>query len=171
MRFIARASLLVVLACGGGLPVPSYVQQRASALAPVSYPPPPARVEFVPNQPARDAVWIDGEWVWRGRRWSWRQGRWVTPPTAARFSPWAMVRGDDGTIYYASGVWRDAKDLDVAEPQALSTAKPNSGEVVNPEGERENTGQVVRQGVHDAPPSASGPAPSSSDGGRTGGER
>jgi hypothetical protein len=88
-------------------------------------------------------VWIDGEWLWRGRRWSWRQGRWVAPPNAARFSPWATVRGDDGTIYYASGVWRDAKDQNAPEPQPLATAKPSSGEVVNAEGETENTGQII----------------------------
>ncbi len=65
------------------------------------------------------------------------------PPSDSRFAPWTMVRGDDGTIYYASGVWRDAKDHDVAEPKALSTGVSSAGEIVNPEGERENTSQSV----------------------------
>jgi YXWGXW repeat-containing protein len=162
MRFLARVPLLLVLACGGELPGPTYVQQRGSALASVPYPPPPARVEFVPSRPVSGAVWIDGEWAFRGRRWSWRPGRWVVPPAGARFSPWTMVRADDGTIYYAPGAWRDAKDQDAPEPQALSSAKPSPGGVVNAEGERENTGLVNSPGVRGASPSASAPPPSSS---------
>jgi hypothetical protein len=161
MRLLVRASLVALFACGGGLPAPAYIQQRSGALAPVPYPPPPARAEFVPDQPANRAVWIDGEWVWRRRRWAWQQGRWVVPPNGARFSPWTMVRSDDGVIYYALGAWRDAKDNDVAEPQALATATSSAGEVVNPEGERETTGQTIRPGFRDNPPSVSAP----SDGG------
>jgi hypothetical protein len=160
MRLLARVPLLLVLACGGQLPVPTYIQQRSSSLAPVRYPPPPARVEFVPNQPVSEAVWLDGEWVWRGRRWAWRPGRWVVPPNGVRFSPWTLVRGDDGTIYYASGAWRDAKDQDVSEPPAISIAKPSLGEVVNPEGERENTGLIIGSGRRGAPAAVSAPAAS-----------
>jgi hypothetical protein len=155
MRLLARITLVVFLACGGDLPAPSYVQQQASALTSVRYPPPPARVEFVPDQPVSGAVWIDGEWVWRGRRWAWRQGRWVAPPSGARFSPWTMVRGDDGTIFYASGAWRDAKGQDVPEPAPVATARPSSGGVVNPEGETENTSQILRSRANGAPRSVS----------------
>jgi hypothetical protein len=68
-----------------------------------------------------------------------------------------MVRADDGTVYYASGAWRDAKGPEVPEPKALSTATSSAGEVVNSEGERENTGQTVRSGFRDAPRSGSPP--------------
>jgi hypothetical protein len=68
-----------------------------------------------------------------------------------------LVRAADGAIYYAVGAWRDANSQEVAEPQALSTATSSAGEVVNPEGEREHTGQVVRTGPRDAPSAASPP--------------
>ena len=52
MRLTGRASLLVLFACGSRLPHPPYVQQRTEALIPVGFPPPPARVEFIPKEPA-----------------------------------------------------------------------------------------------------------------------
>jgi hypothetical protein len=142
MAPVARGCLIFLLACASDLPGPSFVPQPSAALVPVQYPPPPARVEFVPPQPAAEAVWIDGEWVWKARRWSWRSGRWVVALPAARFSPWAVVRGADGTLYSASGTWRDAKGQEVAEPPPIATAQVGMGQIVDPEGEQETTGRV-----------------------------
>jgi hypothetical protein len=144
MRWYAHASLAIFGACASRLPHPPYAPQPADALEMVGYPPPPARVEFVPLRPAAGAVWIDGEWSWQGRRWAWRIGRWVDPPAGARFSPWTMVRGDDGTTYYAPGVWRDEHGAELAEPAALVAARPNLSDVVDPEGELETTGRSIR---------------------------
>ncbi|MDP9034430.1 MAG: hypothetical protein M3O50_06455, partial [Myxococcota bacterium] len=158
MRSLMRASLAGALACGGSLPVPPYARQSESALTPVGYPPPPARVEFLPARPSKQSVWVDGEWAWRGRRWSWRPGRWVVPPEGARFSPWVLVRGEDGALYFASGAWRDAKGGALREPAALAVAKPTTGAVVNPEGEREVTGNTLR-GTAGGATTATVPAP------------
>jgi WXXGXW repeat (2 copies) len=144
MRWYAPASLSAVAACGGPLPHPPYASQPTAALEAVGYPPPPARVEFVPVRPARGAVWIDGEWAWQGRRWAWRIGRWVAPPAGARFSPWTVVRGEDGATYYAPGVWRDEHGVEVAEPVALVAARPNGSDVADPEGDLETTGRSIR---------------------------
>ncbi|MDP9149116.1 MAG: hypothetical protein M3O36_04125, partial [Myxococcota bacterium] len=130
-RSLARASLAGALACGGTLPVAPYMAQPESALGPVPYPPPPARVEFLPPRPSKTSVWVDGEWAWRARRWSWRPGRWTVPRNGARFSPWALVRGEDGTLYFASGAWRDAKGVAWPEPTPLAFARPTTGAVVN----------------------------------------
>jgi WXXGXW repeat (2 copies) len=143
MQWYAPASLAIFAACVGRLPHPPYAKQPTSALETVGYPPPPARVEFVPLSPARGAVWIDGEWAWQGRRWAWRIGRWVEPPPGARYSPWTVVRGEDGTTYYAAGTWRDADGGDLAEPAALVAARPNLSDVVDPEGELETTGHSI----------------------------
>src|SRR5262249_19876160 len=110
---VARALALVVtiaiVACGHArLPRPPYVQQPTSALVEAPYPPPPARVEVVPDSPRDEAVWVDGEWTWHGRRWAWRRGRWVVTPSGGAFSPWTTVRNGDGTLYFAEGTWRDA---------------------------------------------------------------
>jgi|CZKU01.1.fsa_nt_gi hypothetical protein len=145
MPSIAAAALvLLVFACAGRLPRPVYVAQPTSALAEVGYPPPPARVELVPKQPSSDAVWIDGEWQWQGRRWAWRIGRWVVPPEGAKFSPWMMVRGADGVVFYAEGTWRDASHHDIAEPAPLATGRPTLSDVPDPEGELEKTGNSIR---------------------------
>jgi hypothetical protein len=151
------ASLTILVACAGRLPHAAYAPQPTEALEMVGYPPPPARMEFVPPRPATGAVWIDGEWSWQGRRWAWRIGRWVKPPAGARFSPWTMVRGSDGTTYYAPGVWRDERGAEIAEPAALVAARPNPSDVVDPEGELEKTGRSIRPG-QDLNPDA-GPEP------------
>lgn len=144
MRWLAPSALILVVACVARLPRPSYSAQTTEALEPVTYPPPPARVEFVPARPAKGAVWIDGEWTWQGRRWAWRVGRWVIPPANARFAPWTMVRSDDGTIYFAPGIWVDAKHEPMTEPSAMATGTPTITDVVDPEGTLQHTGKSIR---------------------------
>lgn len=158
MRWCAPASLAILGACVGRLPHPPYGKQPTAALETVEYPPPPARVEFVPLSPARGAVWIDGEWTWQGRRWAWRVGRWVRPPPGASFSPWTMVRGEDGSTYYASGAWRDEDGGVLAEPAALLAARPNLSDVVDPEGEIETTGHSIRPAKDSSRDSGAEPA-------------
>ncbi len=143
--FVSLAAATVVVACASELPRPAYVAQTTDALAPVPYPPPPARVETVPPSPGRGAVWIDGEWAWQGRLFAWRRGRWVMPPAGARFAPWTTVRGEDGTVYLAGGAWRDARNQPVPDPPALAVAKSTAGAVVDLEGHEEVTGHTVRE--------------------------
>ncbi|WP_394832072.1 YXWGXW repeat-containing protein [Pendulispora rubella] len=139
-----------LFACGPSrLPAPKYVGQDTSALMEVPYPPPPAHTERVPESPAKGAVWLDGEWVWDGRRWSWRQGRWVMAPSNAKFSPWTTVRGHDGTLYFASGVWKDAGGKIIADPKPLLGARTGSSPIVGPEGEPFPTGATI-QAIEDA---------------------
>lgn len=123
-------------ACGSSLRAPPFVRQPTSALAPVPYPPPPARVERVPNAPTPTAVWVDGEWLWQGRRWAWKPGRWVAVPPGAAFAPWTTVRDATGTLYVAQGTWRDAQGNELPDPTPLAVGTPNLAQVVNPEGER-----------------------------------
>jgi hypothetical protein len=144
MRWLAFSALIGIVACVGRLPRPTYSPQTTAALEPVTYPPPPARVEFVPALPVKGAVWIDGEWTWQGRRWAWRVGRWVVPPPNARFAPWTTVRSDDGTIYFAPGIWVDAKHQPTTEPTAVATGQPTIADVVDPEGTLQHTGKSIR---------------------------
>jgi hypothetical protein len=157
MALVARGCLIFLLGCAGDLPGPPYVPQPTAALVPVQYPPPPARVEFVPPRPAGASVWVDGEWVWMSRRWSWHSGRWVVPPPEARFSPWAAVWAADGTLYYANGAWRDANDRQVAEPPPLATGRAGMGQIIDPEGEQETTGKIHEPRKPKLPPPDAGP--------------
>jgi len=144
----------LVLACGASkLPAPSYTSHPTSALVEVPYPPPPARVEWVPPRPKGDVVvWIDGEWTWRGRRWAWRAGRWVVPPANASFAPWTSVRDGLGSFHVAQGVWRDPQGNEVAAPKALALGMPSAGPITNPEGEEEPAApSIVRDGSQRQP--------------------
>lgn len=125
-----------IIACGSSrLPAPVYVGQETGALQQADYPPPPARVEFVPKSPKDGAVWLDGEWTWQGQRWAWKSGRWVAPPANAKFSPWTATRGQTGIYYVAEGTWKDSAGQDLPDPPALAVGRVRGGGVVNPEGE------------------------------------
>lgn len=140
IRFTIVAGASLALACSSRLPHPQYTNQPTSALVEVDFPAPPARVEFVPAQPADGAVWINGEWLWEGRRWGWKAGSWVVPPEGASFARWVIVRRNDGKLFFAPGAWRNASGEEVTPaPQKLTEARSRSGVVVNPEGENEPT--------------------------------
>ncbi len=128
--------------CGSHLPTPRAAAQPTDALVEVAYPPPPARVEFVPEQPSDDAVWVGGEWLWSGRRWSWRPGMWVVPPEGGGYARRVLVRRNDGKLFFAGGTWRDAQGRELPAPPE-KVARSRSGAVVNPEGETEPTGADV----------------------------
>lgn len=138
-------TMAMLLACGASrLPAPPYTGHPTSALSPVPYPPPPARVENVPEKPADGMVWIDGEWMWQTARWAWREGRWVQPPPNARYAPWTVVRDRVGTLYAASGAWRDISGKEVEEPVYQKTGRAPPVSVVDPEGQEVPTGPLAR---------------------------
>ena len=134
----------VAMACTTPLPHPPYTAQLTSALVQVDTPPPPARVEVLPLRPTRKAVWLDGEWTWRRGRWAWVPGRWVDPPGSASFSLWVFVRGPDGALWYAPGVWHDASGAAVAAPEPEAVAAVEAGDVVNADGSTSTTGPTLR---------------------------
>ena len=134
-----------MVGCGyARLPHPPYIRQTPDAWVEIPYPPPPARVEFVPDKPRDAAVWVDGEWTWHGRRWGWRPGRWVIPASGTAFSPRALIRNAEGTLFIAEGRWRDVPSgREVLAPPVLALGKASPGDVVDPEGESTKTGQDV----------------------------
>lgn len=135
------------MACGSpSLPGPKLVAHPSTDLAPVEYPPPPARAEVVPAKPDGDAVWVDGEWSFRGKKWRWHRGRWVEHRSELRFAPWTAVRSQDGQLYVAEGRWVDAKGNQVDEPRLLAEAPPSKSIVINEQGEDEDVGRDIRSG-------------------------
>jgi hypothetical protein len=148
-----------MLACGAArLPAPSYVGQPTEALQQVQFPPPPARVEFVPQAPNESAVWLDGEWTWQGRRWAWKQGRWVAPPANAKYSPWTATRDKLGALYVAEGQWRDADGGALPDPKALAVGRTRGGPVTGPEGEAVPSAPNVPAATPQGKPGAAGAA-------------
>lgn len=137
------ALFVALVGCSAKVPHPPYVAQPTSALVEVAFPPPPARPEAMPKQPADGAVWIDGEWTWRGRRWAWSPGRWVIAPQGSVYSPWTSVRGADGTFYFAPGVWRDASGAPIDPPKSLALGSAASGVIFDANGEVQRTGPNI----------------------------
>jgi hypothetical protein len=138
-----------LMACSSQIPQPPAAAQPQSALVEVAYPPPPARVEFVPSRPSDDSVWVNGEWLWAGRRWSWRPGMWVVAPPNAAYARRVLVRRSDGRLFCAPGTWRDKQGQEVTAP-AEKIGRPASGAIVNPEGETEPTGADIHPDAGDA---------------------
>jgi hypothetical protein len=133
----------MVLTCSSELPHPNYTGQPTTALAEIPYPPPPARVERVPERPVDDAVFVRGEWRWDGRRWAWKQGAWFVPPPGVLYARWVTVRAPDGKLYFAAGAWRDAQGKELPAPPVATAASSGAEGVVNPEGETEAVGPTV----------------------------
>lgn len=78
------------LACGSELPTPATGAHQGTGVNPatmVSFPPPPARIECVPEQPSEECLWVDGSWRWAGRRWEWIPGAWIEPPMGCYYAP------------------------------------------------------------------------------------
>jgi hypothetical protein len=144
-RGMRAACLVAVAGCAiTHVQLPPYVRQPTSALAVVPYPPPPARAERVPRSPNPKARWIDGEWTWHAHRWLWERGRWELPPPNAKYSPWVLVRGTDGTLYQAGGVWRDdATGAPIVEPVALGVADVSEAAVVDVNGDTFPAGRTL----------------------------
>jgi hypothetical protein len=94
-------------------------------------------------------VWVDGEWKWEPprSRWQWLPGRWLRPVAGTTFSPWVVVRGVDGTLYAAPGIWKDATSMKVADPPPLAIATVEAAEVVDAQGDAVETGPTVHEKV------------------------
>jgi hypothetical protein len=135
--------ILLAVGCGSSLQEPSRsepIAVRAENAVEVPYPPPPARVEFVPERPRSGTVWVDGEWTWTGTRWAWTYGRWVAPPDSATFAPWKTARTADGVLLFVPGTWRNAAGAEIADPEPLARGRARGENVVTPPGEEEKTG-------------------------------
>jgi hypothetical protein len=122
-------------ACSGRIPHPPYATHPPEALVEVDYPPPPARVESVPERPVKGAVWLNGEWSWTGRRWGWKPGGWVVVPAGAKYAKLALVRRSDGKLFAAQGTWRNDEGQEIAAPEFATGSASRPASVVDPEGD------------------------------------
>lgn len=155
MRSIMVCGLCVALwACGSSNAVPPAAATLAERdWVSVPFPPPPARPEIVSSAPDATSVWIDGEWRWRAGRWYWVYGRWVHPPDdAAGFARWAMQRGKDGTLYYATGVWVSDEGERLGKPGAIELGTAREGDVIEDVGTLEDVGPNRRADPDRQPP-------------------
>lgn len=123
-RALGFALALVLAGCASSLPTPVLGTHPpgCAAFIEVPHPPPPARVEMIPDRPREGVVWVDGEWVWRGKRWEWDPGGWVIPPDGY-FAPWVLVRRDDGSLYHARSRWFDREGKPLRRPVPIEAGQ------------------------------------------------
>jgi hypothetical protein len=73
------------------------------------------------------------------------------PPKDADYAPWIALRDKSGTLYIASGAWRDREGKEVEPPPVLAQGRPTGGAVVNAEGDTIEPAPIVRdEGKKDA---------------------
>ncbi|MFO0552632.1 MAG: hypothetical protein U0271_29850 [Polyangiaceae bacterium] len=104
------ALALAWVACTPALPEPAIAAQPDDAQPlEVPEPPPPARIEIVPDPPAalRSPVWVDGQWKYEGGGWLWHPGGWESGVPARRYARPRIERRPDGQL-----VWYEGKFLD-----------------------------------------------------------
>jgi len=77
----------------------------ASAMVVTQAPPPMLPPQTVIVAPARDYVWVTGEWVWNNG-WSWRAGYWARPPYGCRVWVGGAYWHDPRGWHYRRGYWR-----------------------------------------------------------------
>jgi hypothetical protein len=120
----AVVAVVAVAACGASVPLvpkgphPPHVQE----FVPVAFPPPPAKVEEIPNGVDDDrCAWVDGYYAWVGRHWEWRAGRWVVPPNDCYYAPpvakWS--KSGEPELYFTPPRWYRSNASELGMSQAL----------------------------------------------------
>lgn len=102
--------------------MPPKGSQPVEAFTEVPFPPPPGRVEYVPEKPRSTATWIDGQYRWQAGRWQWEHGGWYDVPPGVGYATWETRRRTDGRLLYAPGTWRAKNGKDAPEPVLLAQA-------------------------------------------------
>jgi hypothetical protein len=118
-------ALSLATACSSRLPAPRTLPPMADAFVEVPYPPPPARVESIPEKPREGAVWIDGQWSFFGNAWRWENGGWVMPPPNGYFTRWTTQWTPEGRLLFAKAGWRTQDGKLVDAPERLVIQRPN----------------------------------------------
>lgn len=124
LRFGAPLTLFLLLACGGGLPVPPIAAESPRPTIPVPRPPPVAVPETVPDPPeeAGDWVWVDGSWRFGLGRWVWNRGGWVNLPQGAAYFRGGVVYTHDGRILYWEPDWVNDQGRAIEPPPIAKPA-------------------------------------------------
>jgi hypothetical protein len=130
VALVGPMGLGLLASCRSSLPGPPPVPQPGEAFTEVPYPPPPAKVEYVPEQPRSDARWVDGQWRWESSRWRWERGGWYLVPADVGFARWETRRTPEGRLIFAPATWRERDGGQAPVPPMLvrAGAGPNQME-------------------------------------------
>lgn len=99
----ALVALAVAAGCGSSVLEAPVGAHPTNDAVQVPYPPPPAKVEELPQRPSGRCVWVDGYWDF-SERWEWQPGEWVVPQPHCRLAPMELRR-QAGQLLYARPRW------------------------------------------------------------------
>ncbi len=68
-------------------------------------PPPPSRVEPVPEARKKGHVWSPGFWEWRGTGYKWSPGEWIKEKSGHQWQPYGWEERD-GRYHFVHGAWQ-----------------------------------------------------------------
>lgn len=130
--FWSCAASVLLISCGSDLRRARVGSHPVNGSEPevVDFPPPPAEVEELPQDPGPPCVWVDGRWEYVGRRWEWREGAYVQAPSSCYYAPPVMVwlpSETGGELYYLSGHWYTDDGANCQEPTACRVRESNDG--------------------------------------------
>ena len=118
----------LAVACGAGVDlVPTGPHRLDAPQLPVAEPPPPSKVETIPDQPRSECRWLDGRWEYAASEWQWLPGAWVVPPEGCHFAgattAWATGMGSD-VLYFRPGQWvHESPGQNCPEPARCETRR------------------------------------------------
>ena len=110
-RLKGLLALGLCAACGASVrSAPRGPQPDNAAATLVQFPPPPAKVEILPEDPGEPCLWVDGHYNWVGRRWQWEAGGWFIVPEGCHLAEARLVWAPEGsTLYYTpAGFYLDS---------------------------------------------------------------
>jgi hypothetical protein len=153
----AAAIAAGAFSCSAAFPSPLLVGQPKEAFSNVPYPPPPGKVEYVPDPPRPDAKWVDGQWRWLNSKWHWERGGWYDVPSNVGFAKWEARRDAEGKLLFAPATWRDSRGQEAPTPRMLARGGAGPSTVQSEAGEEEEADASSEAGLADAPTLFDGP--------------
>jgi hypothetical protein len=91
----------------------------------VQFPPPPAKVEILPDDPGEPCVWVDGHYNWVGRRWQWESGGWFIVPEGCYLAEARLAWAPEGsTLYYTPPSFCFESGKACPDPKHCETKQP-----------------------------------------------
>jgi WXXGXW repeat (2 copies) len=91
--------------------------------------PPPAHVERVPERPAEECLWADGQWSWADNQWRWIKGAWVRPSSGCVYAEplliWVPSVDGKGVLFFTPGAWYLSSGGNCPAPVSCATRVPD----------------------------------------------
>jgi hypothetical protein len=119
-------ALVALVACTPELPMLARGEPDRARAITVPRPPPPARVDVVPDPPLelRSPCWVDGSWTRGARDWEWVGGRWVACDAGSEYVPATLFRTPSGELRFVPSEIRSVRPSTARSPEQKAAPSP-----------------------------------------------